>query len=84
VQQFEAERDVAQLEHELALADIESARAKSESGAASIKDEQNARVIEHQRYTAYLSSSFDLDKAQVQLLREIGDLEPWALGPARH
>jgi outer membrane protein TolC len=84
VQQFEAARDVAQLEHELALADIESARAKSEAGAASIKDEQSARVVEHQRYTAYLSSSFDLDKAQVQLLREIGELEPWALGPARH
>src|SRR5215472_7466438 len=84
VQQFEAARDVAHLEHELALADIESARAKSESGAASVKDEQNARVVEHQRYTAYLSSSFDLDKAQVQLLREIGELEPWALGPARH
>jgi outer membrane protein TolC len=84
VQQFEAARDVAQLEHELALADIESARAKSESGAASIKDEQNARVIEHQRYTGYLSSSFDLDKAQAQLLREIGELESWALGPSRH
>jgi outer membrane protein TolC len=84
VQQFEAARDVAQLEHELALADIESARAKSESGAGSIHEEQNARVIEHQRYTAYLGSSFDLDKVQVQLLREIGDLEPWALGPARH
>jgi outer membrane protein TolC len=84
VQQFEAARDVAQLEHELALADIESARARSESGAGSIKEEQNAHVVEHQRYTAYLSSSFDLDKAQVQLLRQIGELEPWALGPARH
>jgi len=84
VQQFEAARDVAHLEHELALADIESARAKSESGAASVKEEQNARVAEHERYTAYLSSSFDLDKAQVQLLRQIGELEPWALGPTKH
>jgi hypothetical protein len=83
VQQLLAARDVAQLEHELAESDIETARAKVESGGASLKDEQNARVAEHERYTAYLSSSFDLDKAQVQLLRQTGDLESWALGPHR-
>src|SRR5215831_6772696 len=83
VQQFAAAREVAQLEHQLAQAEIESTHAKIESGGASLKDEQNARVIEHQRYTAYLSSNFDLDKAQVQLLRQLGDLEGWALGPGR-
>jgi outer membrane protein TolC len=83
VQQFIAARDVAQLEHELAESDIDTTHAKIESGQATLKDEQNARVAEHERYTAYLSSSFDLDKAQVQLLRETGDLETWALGPRR-
>ncbi|HEY6308270.1 MAG TPA: TolC family protein [Candidatus Angelobacter sp.] len=83
VQQLFAARDVAQLEHELAESDIDTAHAKIESGAASLKDEQNARVAEHERYTAYLSSSFDLDKAQVQLLRQTGALENWALGPTR-
>ena len=28
-------------------------------------------------------ASFDLDKAQVQLLRQTGDLESWAMGPKR-
>ncbi|HEX2329043.1 MAG TPA: TolC family protein [Candidatus Angelobacter sp.] len=83
VEQYAAAKDVAQLEHQLSLADIDSTHAKIESGQASMKDEQNARVAEHQRYTAYLSSEFDLDKAQVQLLRQIGNLESWALGPAR-
>lgn len=83
VQQLAAARDVAQLEHQLAESDIETAHGKIESGEASLKDEQNARVAEHERYTAYLSSSFDLDKTQVQLLRQIGDLENWALGPRR-
>jgi outer membrane protein TolC len=83
VEQLLAARDVAQLEHELAESDIETARGRIEAGSASLKDEQNARVAEHERYTAYLSSSFDLDKAQVQLLRQIGDLENWALGPRR-
>jgi len=80
VEQLSAAKEVAQLEHELSQADIEAAHAKIESGQATLKDEQNARIAEHQRYTAYLSSSFDLDKAQVQLLRQIGDLEHWALG----
>jgi outer membrane protein len=83
VQQFAAAREVAQLEHQLAQADIDATHAKIESGGASLKDEQNARVVEHQRYTAYLSSNFDLDKAQVQLLRQVGELEGWALGPGK-
>lgn len=83
VQQLAAAREVAQLEHELAESDIETAHAKIASGGATLKEEQNARVAEHERYTAYLSSSFDLDRAQVQLLRQTGDLEGWALGPKR-
>jgi hypothetical protein len=83
VQRFAAARDVAQLEHELAQADIDAIHAKVESGGASLREEQNARVTEHQRYTAYLNSGFELDKAQVQLLRQIGELESWALGPTK-
>jgi outer membrane protein TolC len=83
VEQLAAAREVADLEHQLAQADIDAAHAKIESGQATLKDEQNARVAEHQRYTALLSSSFDLDKVQVQLLRQLGNLEKWALGPAR-
>jgi outer membrane protein TolC len=83
VEQLAAAREVAQLEHQLAQSDIEAAHAKIESGAASIKDEENARVAEHERYTAYLNSSFELDRAQIQLMRQIGQLETWALGPPR-
>jgi outer membrane protein TolC len=80
VQQLAAAREVAQLEHQLAQADIEATQAKIESGGASLKDEENAHVVEHQRYTAYLNSSFELDRAQVQLMRQTGELENWALG----
>ncbi|HEY6270812.1 MAG TPA: TolC family protein [Terriglobales bacterium] len=81
VEQLMAARDVARLEHQIAESDIDTAHAKIESGGGSLKDEQNARVSEHEHYTAYLSASFDLDKAQVQLLRETGELEGWALSP---
>jgi outer membrane protein TolC len=80
VEQLAAAREVAQLEHQLALSDIDSTHAKIESGGASLKDEENARVAEHQRYTAYLNSRFELDRAQIQLMRQIGQLETWALG----
>ena len=83
VEQLAAAREVAQLEHQLAQSDIESMHAKIESGAASLKDEENARVAEHERYTAFLNSSFELDRAQIQLMRQIGQLETWALGPAK-
>ncbi len=83
VQQLSAAREVAQLEHQLAQADIETTHAKIESGGASLKDEENARVVEHQRYTAYLNSSFELDKAQVQLMRQTGELEGWAMGASK-
>lgn len=80
VQQLAAARDVAQLEHELSESDIESVHAKIESGNASIKDEENARVTEHERYTSFLNSTFELERAQIQLMRQIGGLENWALG----
>jgi outer membrane protein TolC len=83
VEQLAAAREVAQLEHQLAQSDIEATHAKIESGAATLKDEQNARVAEHERYTAYLNSSFELDRAQIQLMREIGQLETWALSPPK-
>jgi len=83
VEQLAAAREVSQLEHQLAQSDIEATHAKIESGAATLKDEQNARVAEHERYTAYLNSSFELDRAQIQLMRQIGQLETWALGPPK-
>jgi outer membrane protein TolC len=83
VQQLSAAREVAQLEHQLSQADIEAAHAKIESGQASVKDEENARVAEHQRYTAYLNSNFELDRAQIQLMRQTGRLEEWAMGAGK-
>lgn len=83
VQQLSAAREVAQLEHQLAQSDIDSTHAKIESGGASLKDEENARVVEHERYTAFLNSNFELDRAQIQLMRQTGDLENWALAAAK-
>jgi outer membrane protein len=83
VAQLSAAHDVAKLEHQLAESDIETTHEKIQAGGATLKDEQTARITEHERYATYLNSTFELDKAQVQLLRQIGQLESWALGPKK-
>ena len=79
VQRLAAARDVAKLEYQLARSDVDAARARVEAGTASLRDEQAARVAENDRYAAFLGATFELDRAQMQLLRSTGDLEKWAL-----
>ncbi|MGH9492433.1 MAG: TolC family protein [Terriglobales bacterium] len=79
VKRLAAGRDVAKLEYQLARSDVDAVRAKVEAGTASLRDEQAARVAENDRYAAFLNASFELDRAQMQLLRATGDLEKWAL-----
>lgn len=83
VAQLSAAQDVAKLEHQLSEADIETTHEKIQAGGTTLKDEQNARISEHEHYATYLNSMFDLDKAEVQLLRQTGQLEGWALGPKK-
>ena len=84
MQESAAARDVSRLEHQLAETDVTAIQEKIQSGAATLKEEQSSRITEHDRYVGYIDSTFQLDKAQVQLLRQTNDLENWALGPAHH
>jgi outer membrane protein TolC len=79
VRRLSAARDVAKLEYQLARSDVDAVRAKVEAGTASLRDEQAARVAENERYAAFLNATFELDRAQMQLLRATGDLAKWAL-----
>jgi hypothetical protein len=79
VKRLAASRDVAKLEYQLARSDVDAVRAKVEAGTASLRDEQAARVTENDRYASFLGASFELDRAQMQLLRATGELEKWAL-----
>ena len=78
VAQLAAAREVARLEHQLALSDVDAIQAKIEAGAATLRDQENARVAEHSKYAAYLDASFELQKAELQLLRATGELQRWA------
>lgn len=82
VQQLTAAREVARLEYELATSDVDAAQARVQSGQATARDEQNARLAQAAKYTAFLDATFALDQAQLALLRQTGELSPWAVGQA--
>ena len=80
VAQLAAAREVSRLEYQLARADVDAVQTKLQAGTATLRDEANARLAEGQKYSSYLDASYQLEQAQMQLLRSTGDLEKWALG----
>ncbi len=79
VQQLSAARDVAQLEYELAQANVEAANTKVQSGTGTLKEQATAQAQANDKFAALLDASFELDKAQLQLLRQTNELDAWAL-----
>jgi len=79
VAQLNAARDVAKLEYQLAQNSTEAIQAKVEAGQATLRDQQQAQLDENDKYSALLDSTYELEKAQMQLLKQTGELEQWAL-----
>jgi len=77
--QLAAAQEVARLEYQLARADVDTVQTKVQAGTATLRDEADARLAEGQKYSAYLDASYQLEQAQMQLLRSTGELEKWAL-----
>ena len=78
VAQLAAAREVSRLEYQLARADVDAVQTKLQAGSATLRDEANARLEESQKYSAFLDASYQLEQAQMQLLRSTGELEKWA------
>jgi outer membrane protein TolC len=79
VAQLAAAREVARLEYQLARADVDTIQTKVEAGTATLRDEANSRLAEGQKYSAYLDASYQVEQAEMQLLRSTGEFEKWAL-----
>lgn len=79
VAQLNAARDVAKLEYQLAQNNTETTQAKVEAGQGTLRDQQQAQLDENDKYSALLDSTYELEKAQMQLLKQTGELEKWAL-----
>lgn len=79
VAQLNAGRDVAKLEYQLAQSSTEAMQTRVEAGQATLRDQQQAQLDENDKYSALLDATYELEKSQMQLLKQTGDLEQWAL-----
>ena len=80
VSQLEAARDVAQLEAEIAQKNLTAVQTKIDAGTANLHDLDDARSQVSERFITLQDVTFELQRAQLGLLRSTGDLEKWALG----
>ncbi len=81
VTQMQAARDVAQLESEIADKTVTAVQSRMDAGTATLHDLGDARSLASERFIALQDVTFELERAQLGLLRSTGDLEQWALGP---
>jgi outer membrane protein TolC len=80
IRQLEASSKVTRLEYEVAQANIDAVQLQVEKGHANARDEELARADVANRQVALLQSQFEYIRAQLQLLRQTGELQQWALG----
>jgi outer membrane protein TolC len=80
VAQLQAARDVAQLEFEIADKTVAAVQTRMDAGTANLHDLDEARTQLSERFISLQDVTFELQRAQIGLLRSTGDLEKWALG----
>jgi outer membrane protein TolC len=80
VAQMQAAHDVAELEYEIAEKSLAAVQTRIDSGAANLHDLDDAHSQVSERFITLQDVTFELRRAQLGLLRSIGDLEKWALG----
>lgn len=80
IRQLQAFTKVSRLEYELAQANIDAVQLQIQNGHANAHDQELARADIANRRVTLLQSQFEFLSAQLQLLRQTGQLHEWALG----
>lgn len=80
VTQLQAAREVAELEYELAQQSVEAVKTRMEAASANLHDLDTAQLQMSERFIALQDTTFELERSQVALMRQTGELEHWALG----
>ena len=81
VAQMQAARDVADLEYQLAEKNLTATQTRMDAGNANLHELDDAHSQVGERFIALQDVTFELQRAQLGLLRATGELEKWALGP---
>jgi outer membrane protein TolC len=84
IAELRAQSDVATLDQQLAQQQLDIIHVQLKSGNGipdsaqmSPKDEQKARIAEREKYLAVIDANFQVQQAEIQLLRQTGGLESW-------
>jgi outer membrane protein TolC len=80
IRHLEAAARVSRLEYEVAEANIDAVQLQVQNGHANARDQELARADIASRRVTLLESQFEYLRAQLQLLRQTGELTGWALG----
>jgi len=80
VAQMQAARDVAELEAEIAQKNLAAVQTRIDAGTANLHDLDDARAQVSERFITLQDVTFELQRAELGLLRSTGDLERWAMG----
>jgi len=80
VAQLQAAHDVAELEAEIAQKTLTGVQTRMDAGTANLHDLDDARSQVSERFITLQDVTFELQRAQLGVLRSTGDLEKWALG----
>jgi outer membrane protein TolC len=80
VRQLQAAQQVAELESEVAQSNLDATQTRTDAGTATIKDLGEARAQADDRYLVLQDTNFELQRAQIGLLRSTGELEKWVSG----
>ena len=80
IRHLEATARVWRLEYEVAQANIEAVKLQTEQGQAGAREQEMAQADVAAHQLLLLESQFEYLRAQLQLLRQVGALQQWAMG----
>ncbi len=77
------DRQLAQQQLDIMLVELNAGTGNSQGQQMTPKDEQNSRIAEREKFLTYLDAGFQLQQAQINLMRQSGDLENWLKSAAQ-
>ncbi|MGH9710074.1 MAG: TolC family protein, partial [Candidatus Acidiferrales bacterium] len=74
LREMDAGKDVAQLDLQLAQEQIQDIQVKFNQGRATLRDLEQTRIVENEKWLAFLDANLSREKAQLDLLQATGQL----------
>jgi outer membrane protein TolC len=77
------DQQLAQQQLDILLVQLKAGSGNSTGVQMSPKDEQLSRIAERQKFLTVLDTNFQMQQAEINLLRQTGELEPWIKSAAQ-